>query len=169
MRPKVLSSCTCGNTIAGSSIQGFAHSWGRLFLFVGIGLLLFVFPRISPVTTATLTGYTLTILYLTHPLDGILGWLPAMNSASIALSKIDRLGLLIDDSEEQAFSHVTPPFVSLELRAVTYGYTSPDGRQLSSLTAPRNKAGKAKKRNAKKRNAKKNAAKSGPAKKRNIP
>ncbi len=116
------------NMIVGSGVQGFAHSWGRLFLFVGIGLLIFAWPRFSPVSAATLTGYTLTILYLTHPLDGILGWLPAINSASISLSKIERLGLLIDDSEEQTFSTVTPPFESLELRGVTYRYTSPDGR-----------------------------------------
>ena len=117
-----------GNMIVGSSVQGFAHSWGRLFLFIGIGLLLFVWPRLCPVSTATLTGYTLTILYLTHPLDGILGWLPQMNAASISLSKIERLGLLIDDSEGPAFSIVTPPFESLELCGVTYGYASPDGR-----------------------------------------
>ena len=117
-----------GNMIMGSSIQGFAHSWGRLFLFVGIGMLLFVWPRLYSVSSATLTGYTLTILYLTHPLDGILGWLPAINSAAIALAKIDRLGLLIDDSDEQPLPTVTPPFESLELRGVTYGYTSPDGR-----------------------------------------
>jgi len=42
--------------IRGQSIQGFAHSWGRLFLFIGIGLLLFVWPLLWPVSTATLTG-----------------------------------------------------------------------------------------------------------------
>ena len=116
------------NLIAGASIQGFAHSWGRLFLLFGIGMLLFAWPRWGEVSSATLTGYTLTILYLTHPLGAILGWLPAINSASIALAKIDRLGLSADSSEEQALPTVTPPFESLELRGVTYGYTSPDGR-----------------------------------------
>lgn len=116
------------NLIAGASIQGFAHSWGRLFLMFGIGMLLFAWPRLDKVSSATLTGYTLTILYLTHPLGAILGWLPAIHSASIALSKIDQLGLSADDSEEQALPTVTPPFESLELRGVTYGYKSPDGR-----------------------------------------
>ncbi len=119
------------NMIVGASIQGFAHSWGRLFLFVGIGILLFAWPRWYSVSAATLTGYTLTILYLTHPLDGILGWLPATNAAAIALSKIDRLGLLIEDSDEQSLPTVTPPFESLELRGVTYGYTSPGGKGFS--------------------------------------
>ena len=117
--------------IVGSSLEGLAHSWGRLFLFIGIGLLLFVAPRMFPVTPDTLTGYTLTILYLTHPLDAILGWLPAIGYSSIALSKIEQLGLLIDNPEDQSASTVTPPFESLELRGVTYRYTSPDGRGFS--------------------------------------
>ena len=117
-----------GNLMVGSNIQGFAHTWGRLFLFIGIGLLIFIWPRIHPVSAATLTGYTLTILYLTQPLDGILGWLPAIDYASISLSKVRELGLLIDDPEAQTATVVTPPFVTLELRGVTYGYTSPDER-----------------------------------------
>ncbi|HRX77829.1 MAG TPA: cyclic peptide export ABC transporter [Pirellulaceae bacterium] len=113
--------------IAGLSIQGFAHSWGRLFLFIGIGLLLFVWPRIAEVSTATLTGYVLTILYLTYPLDAILGWLPAMNGASIAVAKIERLGLLIDRTEERREPTVIPKFYSLELSNITHQYKSPDG------------------------------------------
>lgn len=116
------------NAIVGSSIQGLAHSGGRMFLLCGIGTLIFVWPRWYQVSAGTLTGYTLTILYLTHPLGAILGWLPTLNAASIALSKIDRLGLSIDDSEEQTLCTVMPPFESLEFRDVTYGYTSPDGR-----------------------------------------
>jgi putative ATP-binding cassette transporter len=113
--------------ITGTSIHGLAHSWGRLFLFIGIGLLLFVAPRIWPTPVATLTGYTLTILYLTHPLDMILGWIPAMSSAAIAVTKVSDLGLLMDNPELQELSAVTPPFQTLELRGVTYVYKSPDG------------------------------------------
>jgi len=114
--------------IAGTSIHGFAHSWGRLFLFIGIGLLLFVSPRFWSNPPSVLTGFTLTILYLTYPLDVILGWLPAMNHASVSVAKIHRLGLGTDDHVLQERSPVTPPFKSLELRGVTYEYASPDGR-----------------------------------------
>ena len=114
--------------ISGLSIQGFAHSWGRLYLFIGIGLLLFVWPRMAEVSVATLTGYTLTILYLTYPLDGILGWLPAMNGASIALSKIEELGLMIEYSDGEPRLTSQPAFTSLELSDVTYQYRSLDGQ-----------------------------------------
>lgn len=110
--------------IVGSNIQGFAHSWGRLFLFIGIGLLLFVWPQISTVSTATLTGYVLTILYLTYPLDGILGWLPAMNAASVAVAKIETLGLMIDRPEQQTSVSAPTKFHSIQLHDVTYRYDS---------------------------------------------
>lgn len=117
--------------ITGLSIQGFTHSWGRLYLFIGIGLLIFVWPKLWTVAPGTLMGYTLTILYLTYPLDSILGWLPAMSGASISLSKIETLGLLIDDSDEQHIDMRPPRFVSLELQGVTYRYSSPDGKGFS--------------------------------------
>ncbi len=117
--------------ITGTTIQGFAHSWGRLFLFIGIGLLLFVSPRYWPISPATMTGYTLTILFLTYPLERILGWLPAMNHASVSIAKIQQLGLLIDDPELPGLGHNAPPFETLELRGVTYEYTYPDGRRFT--------------------------------------
>ncbi len=113
--------------INGLSIQGFAHSWGRLFLFIGIGLLLFAWPMFAEVSMATLTGYVLTILYLTYPLDGILGWLPAMNGASIAVAKIEQLGLMIDQTEGRSSEPCVPAFRSLSLADVEYRYNSPDG------------------------------------------
>jgi putative ATP-binding cassette transporter len=102
-----------------------------LFLFIGIGLLIFVSPQYWPNSSAVLTGFTLTILYLTYPLDGILGWLPAMNEASIAIRKINKLGLGTDEHVSSEHSPITPPFQSLELRGVTYEYESPDGRNFT--------------------------------------
>ena len=110
------------NVITGRSIQGFAHSWGRLFLFVGMGLLLFVWPRLATVNAATLTGYTLTILYLTFPLNGILAWLPSMNSALISLNKINSLGLLIESTDEGVVTTVHPQFESLRIKNVSFKY-----------------------------------------------
>ena len=92
--------------IRGHNIQGDSRSWGRLFLFIGIGLLIFVWPRIATVSASTLIGYMLTILYLTYPLDGIQGWLRAFHSASIAVTPVaaaqsrvcfclSRLGILL--------------------------------------------------------------------------
>ncbi len=114
-------------TIIGQSIQGVAQSWGRLVLFAGIGLLIFVWPHLQHIDLATLTGYTLTILYLVFPLDGIVGWLPAMNRANISLQKIETLGLLIDDLERPPREQPAESFQEVELRGVTFRYETLDG------------------------------------------
>lgn len=111
--------------IRGTDILGLAHTWGRLSLFIAIGLLLFVWPKIWPVSMETLMGYTLTILYLTSPLDSILGWLPAMNQAAIALNKINRLGLIHDPSKVPMVTSGEQSFKSIALRGVAYAYPSP--------------------------------------------
>jgi len=110
----------------GVNILDGTNTWGRLFLFVGIGMLVFLWPRFWPVSTTTLTGYTLTILYLTNPLEAILGWLPALNSASISLNKIREFGLLFDDSGEAPIRMMPPRFESLELSSITHRYDSPN-------------------------------------------
>ena len=76
------------------------------------------------VSTATLTGYTLTILYLTYPLDGILGWLPAFDSASIAVTKIEELGLMIDQPEQEARKRPPTQFHNIAPRGVVHRYES---------------------------------------------
>jgi len=114
------------NTVIGQSIQGFAQSWGRLMVFIGIGLLLFVSPQLQTVDAATLTGFTLTILYLTFPLEGIVGWLPSLNRATIALNKIDSLGLLIKSDRPVQSDLVRPAFRKIELRNVVYQYGTSD-------------------------------------------
>lgn len=108
--------------IKGSDINGAAHSWGRLALFIGIGLLVFVCPLIAPVSSETLTGYVLTMLYLTGPLDIMLSWLPSMNSAKISLRKIDALGLMIDPSDAPPVTRVPKCFASIQLRGLTWRY-----------------------------------------------
>jgi putative ATP-binding cassette transporter len=53
-----------------------AASWGQVLLFIVIGLMIFVLPGQTPVDTAALTGYTLTLLYLMTPLQVIMNALP---------------------------------------------------------------------------------------------
>ncbi|WP_232530190.1 cyclic peptide export ABC transporter [Rosistilla oblonga] len=122
--------------IKGTDILGAAHTWGRLSRFIGIGLLIFVWPRFWPVTSETLMGYTLTILYLTSPLDSILGWLPALNNANISLNKINALGLMIDPSKAIACGTQIPEFRSISLRNVSYAYRSPHSDQESFHLGP---------------------------------
>ena len=124
--------------IKGTDILGFAHSWGRLSTFIGIGLLIFVWPRIWSVTPEMMMGYTLTILYLTSPLDSILGWLPALNGAKISLDKINTLGLMVDPSKAPSIETGISEFKSIELRDVSYSYASPNSDEEGFYLGPIN-------------------------------
>jgi len=122
--------------IKGMDINGAAHSWGRLALFIGIGLLVFVWPLFWPVSREMLTGYVFTILYLTGPLDNILSWLPSMNDATISLNKINSLGLMIDSSDAPPVTRMPAGFESIELRGVTYHYGSPNNEESGFQLGP---------------------------------
>lgn len=65
--------------VAGMSIYAIAGNWEQMLFLVFIGLLLFGLPRMIHVDNQTLTGYILTILYLTSPLAAILFQLPTVD------------------------------------------------------------------------------------------
>lgn len=111
----------------GDTLQDAAVSWGRFLFFVALGLLLFVWPRVADVNSATLTAYVLTFLYLMSPLEQILGWLPYMNWAAASVRHIDRLGFMLDEMEPEA-SKVEPlsGWTQIEFEDVTHSYQSHD-------------------------------------------
>ncbi len=84
------------NRFAGDSLHDAAISMGRLMFFVALGMLLFVWPMVCHVDTATLTAYALTIMYLMGPLEQIVGWLPFLMWASSCVQQIESLGLMLD-------------------------------------------------------------------------
>lgn len=88
------------HNIKGMAIYTAAASWGQLLVFVVIGLLIFLMAGVGEVTTLTLTGFALTILYMMTPLQVIMNTLPNMGRASVALNKIEQLGVSLAASTE---------------------------------------------------------------------
>jgi putative pyoverdin transport system ATP-binding/permease protein len=107
----------------GDSLYDAAVACGRLMFFVAIGLLLFAWPRIAGIEPEILSAYTLVIFYLMSPLEQIMAWLPMMAWASTSVSKIERLGLMLDEEEAEATT-VTPIccWEQIELAGVTHTY-----------------------------------------------
>ncbi|HZV33480.1 MAG TPA: cyclic peptide export ABC transporter [Verrucomicrobiae bacterium] len=68
-----------------------AQNWNYVLLYILLGLLIFLLPRLQPVSTATLTGYVLTILYLMGPLAGVLGSFSLFGRAEVALEKVEKI------------------------------------------------------------------------------
>lgn len=108
--------------VTGLTMFAIALSFGELLFFVILGLLVFGLPQLTTVNTAVLSGYVLTIIYLTRPLQGILEILPALSQASVALQKIDTLGLsLASHAETTVGAELVPSaFKSLELCQITH-------------------------------------------------
>ncbi len=70
-----------------------AHSWGQVLFFVFIGTLFIFGSRLRTIDIPTMTACTITILYLMGPLEGVMNTLSSLSRASVALDKVERLGL----------------------------------------------------------------------------
>lgn len=103
-----------------------AQSWSHLLYFALIGLILFLVPHLASFTRETLTGYVITTLYLMGPLAGVMTSLSLFGRASVALRKVDELGVSLGlqstetcsfDQEETALV-----FERLDLEGVLHSY-----------------------------------------------
>lgn len=103
------------------SIFAATNSWGMFLFFAFIGLLLFVLPVEGGSNGATLVGYTLTILYLQQPLDGLMSNIPYLRRGGVSLRKVEQLTRLGEDARETA-SVLPQTFTRLELAGITHSY-----------------------------------------------
>ena len=100
-------------------------NWGSLLFFVAIGLAVFAVPRFRPGLAEELTGFVLVVLYLRTPLQMLMNSLPQYGRGSIALDKVERLGLsLLDEPPEAgaAVEKAASEWRLLELRGVRHAY-----------------------------------------------
>lgn len=109
----------------GLNIFAVCVGWGQLLFFILIGLLLFALPTLASDRTL-LTSYVITIIYMLWPLENITRRLPTLSQASIALERIESLGLMLATCATDA-DKITHPnsqkfCKSLELVGVTHAY-----------------------------------------------
>ncbi len=111
--------------IVSLSIFALAASWGQIFFFVIIGVLLFGLPHLVTVSSPVLSGYILTLTYIMRPMGSILDMLPTLNRASVALEKVESLGLSLASHSEENLNvqyHPQPDWNRLELIKITHDY-----------------------------------------------
>ena len=103
-----------------------AQTWSHLLYFALIGLILFLVPTLAALDKKTLSGYVLTTLYLMGPLAGVLSSFSLFGRANVALQKVQRLGVSLDDhSREECPIDLPEPQISferLQLAGVTHTY-----------------------------------------------
>lgn len=98
-----------------------ASSWGSLVLFGFIGLTLFVLARVFAVDGHVVSGYAITFLYIILPIESLLGAIPVIGSARVALERIARLD---SDLPLEPIGTAEPDqgFERIELRGMTHQY-----------------------------------------------
>ena len=103
-----------------------AQNWNHLLYFALIGLILFVVPQLASFSRETLTGYVVTSLYLMGPLAGVMTSISLFGRASVALQKVEELGvsLAAHSTESCSFDRVESEasFARLELKGVVHTY-----------------------------------------------
>ncbi|MGZ7051972.1 MAG: cyclic peptide export ABC transporter [Candidatus Angelobacter sp.] len=110
---------------AGLNLYSAASSWGQTLVFVVVGLVLLLLPTMRALNVGTLTGYTITLLYLMTPLQVVMNMLPQLTRANVALKKVKELGFTLESMEaEETVTAVPPvkPWGKLELESVTHRY-----------------------------------------------
>ncbi|MEL6814967.1 MAG: cyclic peptide export ABC transporter [Cyanobacteria bacterium J06598_3] len=116
----------------GMSLFAVLDSWGKFIYFFAMGLVLFALPHWIGISPETRFGYVLTFTYLLGPMESLVNKLPLLSKASIALNKIEALGLDLNEPETPHPSIVlTVPhsnlktshnWQSLRLNGVTHTY-----------------------------------------------
>ena len=110
--------------------------WGNLLFFVLVGSLLFVLPQVAPISPGVLSAYILTVTYLMLPMQSILDKLQALSKATVALQKIERMGLTLAGNKEnyiEGQDQDTKTFSKLELKQVIHAYPGEDEENRFSL------------------------------------
>jgi putative ATP-binding cassette transporter len=103
-----------------------AQNWNHLLYFALIGVILFVVPRFAGFSRETLTGYVVTSLYLMGPLAGVMTSISLFGRASVALQKVQELGLSLAAHSTEGCSFAQSPaeesFSRLEFKGIVHSY-----------------------------------------------
>jgi putative pyoverdin transport system ATP-binding/permease protein len=113
-----------------------AGNGGTAVFFLVIGLLVFVIPTLQEVSTEELTGYVLILLFIRGPIQLIVGIVPQMGQGSVAIAKIEKLGLSlpVEPGDEHPASAL-PPFEAVELVGACHSYEK-EGEERSFTLGP---------------------------------
>jgi len=117
------------HNIAGMKTYTAAASWGQSLVFVVVGLIIILLPMTRPISGATLTGYTLALLYLMTPLQIIMNSLPGLGRASVSLSKVEKLGFTLAGVPSEGEGPADPfaaQWRKLQFENVTHRYHRED-------------------------------------------
>ena len=109
---------------------------GNILVFLLVGIVLFLLPRIAAISPGILSAYILTVTYLMLPMQSILDKLQALSKATVALQKIERMGLVLAGNKENYIESKKADiktFSKIELKQVVHAYPGEDKESRFSL------------------------------------
>lgn len=118
--------------VQAEGIAAVTQNFSDLLFFGILGVLVFGLPQFTTISSPVLSAYALTITYLARPIESMITVLPALSRGSVALKKIEELGLSLASHSEalnakslfsQSFHHQ----IALINATHTY-YTERDGQ-----------------------------------------
>jgi putative ATP-binding cassette transporter len=108
------------------TIYAAAAAWGQVLVFIVVGIILFALPAWNEITAQTMTGYTITLLYLMTPLQVIMNTTPNLSRANVALKRIEDISQeLKNNAADEVFASKQAPqtqWQRLDLIGVTHTY-----------------------------------------------
>jgi putative ATP-binding cassette transporter len=122
--------------VASLTIFSIAFSWGQLLIFVILGLLILGLPHFLTINNKVLSGYVITIIFLINPLSDLLRTMPVVNRASVALQKIESLGLSLASRSETIANDIAKLPISgkqIDIVQITHAYRGESEEKIFTL------------------------------------
>jgi putative pyoverdin transport system ATP-binding/permease protein len=120
------------NTVAMKSFA-VANGFGQFSQFASLGFILFILPSLVQISLPTLATYVLTSTFIALPMQNLLHRVPELLRGNIALRKIERMKLTLQNlAEAETIPDQTCDRAHLELRQVTYMYHPEDPHAFAS-------------------------------------
>jgi putative ATP-binding cassette transporter len=119
-----------GMRVTAQRIFNLASSWGNLLFFLAIGLILMLPIGTGLLGHETRNGFVLVLLYMSGPLQLVLNSVPMLSQSTVALRKIESLGISLIASENTrpaTAAEQKPSWNRLELVGATHTYVRDDG------------------------------------------
>jgi putative ATP-binding cassette transporter len=111
---------------AGFLVFTAAASWGQAIFFVVLGLLVLLLPRLQPMDSRTLIGFTVILFQMMVPLEVVMNALPNLGRALASARAVEEMGFTLEsESKEQEGAAELAPSTGwgkLELAGVTHRY-----------------------------------------------
>lgn len=114
--------------IRGTSIFAATGAWGITFFFLTAGAVVFVAPVMITVDPQTLVEFSVGVVVMITPVRALMNGIPELARSSVALARVDELGLALDATREAEPDLVDQSeagrMEQIELRDIAFAFES---------------------------------------------